>query len=59
MIETIGLLPGDVIFSVNKTPIENIATLREMASTLQRGDTVVFQIERRMQLMYVPVEVPR
>ncbi len=59
MIETLGLLPGDVIFAVNKTSVENIANLREVAATLQQGDTVVFQIERSMQLMYVPVEVPR
>jgi serine protease Do len=59
MIEALGLLPGDVIFSVNQTPIESIANLRDTAEELQPGDTVVFQIERSMQLMYVPVEVPR
>jgi S1-C subfamily serine protease len=59
MIETLGLLPGDVIFAINETSVENITNLRDVAATLQPGDTVVFQIERRMQLMYVPVEVPR
>lgn len=52
MIETSGFLPGDVIFAVNQTPIRNLSDLRG-------GDTAVFHLERRRELVYVPVEIPR
>jgi serine protease Do len=57
MIESIGLLPGDVIFTLNRTPITGLSDLRSEAAKLQRGDTVVFHIERKQQLMYVAMRI--
>jgi serine protease Do len=57
MIEGLGLLPGDVIFFANKTPITDLSDLRSMAENLQESDTVVFHIERNRQLMYVAMRI--
>jgi serine protease Do len=57
MIESIGLLPGDVIFSINQTPVTGLSDLRSAANKLQKGDTVVLHIERQRQLMYVAMRV--
>jgi S1-C subfamily serine protease len=57
LIESLGLLPGDVIFLMNQTPITNLSELRTAAQSLQQGDTVIFHIERQRQLMYVPVQI--
>jgi serine protease Do len=57
MIESVGLLPGDVIFTINQTPITGLSDLRSAADELQSGDTVVFHIERNRQLMYVAVRI--
>jgi serine protease Do len=57
MVESLGLLPGDVIFSLNSSPITSLSDLRAAAEDLQAGDTVVFHIERQRQLVYVAVRV--
>jgi serine protease Do len=57
MIESVGLLPGDVIFAVNQQPIESLGDLRAAAEKLQPGEPVILHIERRWELMYVALEV--
>jgi serine protease Do len=57
MIESQGLLPGDVIFALNDTPITSLSDLRTAASQLQAGDTVVFHVERQQQLMFVAMRI--
>jgi serine protease Do len=57
MIESLGLLPGDVIFLLNQSPITGLSDLRAAAGKLQPGDTAVFHIERQRQLMYVAVRI--
>ncbi len=57
LVETLGLLPGDVIFLMNQTPITSLPELRSAAQSLQNGDTVIFHVERQRQLMYVPVQI--
>jgi serine protease Do len=57
MIESIGLLPGDVIFALNQQPIEGLADLRAAAEKLQPGEPVIVHIERRWELMYVALEI--
>jgi serine protease Do len=57
MIESLGLLPGDVIFALNRTPITSLSDLRAAAGQLLPGDTAVLHIERQRQLMYVALRV--
>jgi serine protease Do len=57
MIESLGLLPGDVIFALNRTPVTSLSDLRAAAGQLLPGDTVVFHIERQRQLMYVALRI--
>jgi serine protease Do len=57
LVESLGLLPGDVIFLMNQTPVTTLSELRSAAQSLQQGDTVIFHIERQRQLMYVPVQL--
>jgi S1-C subfamily serine protease len=57
LVETLGLLPGDVIFLMNQTPITSLPELRSAVQSLQQGDTVIFHIERQRELMYVPIQI--
>ena len=52
-----GLSVGDVIFSVNRTPVATIADLRRAIDALKIGDAVVLQLERRGTLQYVAFTV--
>lgn len=52
-----GLQPGDVIYSVNGTPVTTVPVLRKKLDEFQPGDTPVFQIERSGRLMFVAVEL--
>jgi serine protease Do len=49
--------PGDVIYEVNRKPIDGVKTLRALMGGLKPGDAVVVQIERFEQLMYVAFKV--
>jgi S1-C subfamily serine protease len=51
------LTSGDVIRSVNGTAVTSIEGLRSMMDNLSPGDSVVLQIERRRQFLYVPVDI--
>ena len=48
-----GLVPGDVIHSVNGTWINDLAGLRAALDPMKVGDPVVLQVERRSALIYV------
>jgi S1-C subfamily serine protease len=52
-----GLQAGDVIHSVNTTPIDKMETLRAVVERLKTGDPVVLQVERADGLMYVSFEM--
>jgi serine protease Do len=49
--------PGDVIHSVDGTPVDSLAELRAAVSGLKDGDPVVVQIERQGMLRFVAFEV--
>jgi serine protease Do len=48
-----GLLPGDLIISLNGEPVTNLAGLRESVGRLKSGDAVVFQVQRLERLTFV------
>lgn len=52
-----GLQPGDVIYSVNQTPIATVDALRKKVSEFKPGDEVAMQIERSGKLMFVAIEI--
>ena len=41
-----GLLPGDLIISLNGDSVKDLAALREALAKLKSGDAVVFQVQR-------------
>jgi serine protease Do len=52
-----GLTQGDVIFSVNGSPVTSVPALKRKLDEFKSGDEVVLQIQRSERLMFVPVEV--
>src|ERR1700683_1596992 len=52
-----GLQTGDVIHSLNTTPIPDMATLRTAVLALKPGDPVVIQVERSDGLTYLSFEM--
>jgi len=52
-----GLAQGDVVFTVNKTPVAGLSELRRTLETLQAGDPVVLGIDRRGELLYLAFTV--
>ncbi len=52
-----GLQTGDVIHSLNTTPIPDMATLRDAILHLKTGDPVVLQVERSDGLTYLSFEM--
>lgn len=51
------LEPGDVIYSVNRTPVTSVSALREALQQLKPDDPAVLQIERDGRLMFVALEL--
>jgi serine protease Do len=51
------LEPGDVIVSVNSTQISSLAELRSMVGQLPARSSVVFQVQRFGQLMFIALEL--
>src|ERR1700720_3116828 len=51
-----GPLPGDVIYSVNGTPVRSVDSLRLVLGDLKLGDALVLQVERMGSLHYVVLE---
>jgi serine protease Do len=52
-----GLEPGDVIHSLNQTPIKTVEQLQELVRNAKRGDPMVLQIERQGAFTYLPFEM--
>ena len=53
----VDLLPGDIIHTVNNTPIAVLSTFQEMVNAYKPGDAVVLQVERDGRLRYVAFEI--
>jgi len=51
------LAPGDVIYSVNGTPVTTVAALRESLDRLKANEPMVLQIEREGHLRYLDLEL--
>jgi PDZ domain len=51
------LRQGDIIFSLNSTPITSVEELRSAVAKLKAGDPVVMQIERQGKLHYLAFEM--
>ncbi|HWO56011.1 MAG TPA: trypsin-like peptidase domain-containing protein [bacterium] len=49
--------PGDVIYAVNRVPVESIRDLRAALDQLQSGDAVVAEVERGGALRYVALRM--
>jgi serine protease Do len=47
MADKAGIMVGDVIVKVNKTPITNVKELKRLKGDLEKADVVLFQINRR------------
>jgi serine protease Do len=53
-----GLQPGDVLHSLNRTPLDSLETLRKALAGLKPGDALVFSMERGGQLNYIALTNP-
>ncbi|PYV44447.1 MAG: peptidase S1 [Acidobacteria bacterium] len=51
------LQTGDVIYSVNRTPVKDVADLNDALKKVDLGDSVLLQIERHGQVMYQAFEL--
>jgi serine protease Do len=54
-----GPLPGDVIYSVNGTPVGSVDSLRLVLDNLKLADALVLQVERLGSLHYVVLEAEK
>jgi serine protease Do len=54
---TARLQAGDIIHSLNTTPMDSVEQLRTTVRALKPGDPVVLQIERKGKLQYVAFEM--
>ena len=50
-----GIQPGDVILSVNNTPVKSVAQLQELVS--KAGKRIAVLVQRDDAKLYVPVEL--
>ena len=53
----LGLTQGDVIYSVNGSPVTSIPALKRKLDEFKSGEEVVLQIQRSERLMFVSVEL--
>jgi len=51
------LQPGDVIYSVNGTPMSSIEAFKKKLDDFKAGSSIVLQVERSGRLTYVPIEL--
>jgi serine protease Do len=54
-----GPLPGDVIYSVNGTPVDSVGSLRSTLDDYKDADTIVLQVERLGSLRYLVLETDK
>jgi serine protease Do len=52
-----GLQTGDVIYSVNRTPVDSLSSLREALNQIKQHDSVVLQVERGGGLQWLAFEM--
>ena len=52
-----GLKPGDVIFTVNRTPVVGVNSLQAALDEVKPGDPIVLQMQRGARVMYLTVEL--
>ena len=52
-----GLNPGDVIYSVNGTPVVTVSSLKSKLDEYKSGQPVVMQVQRSGVLMFVTIEL--
>jgi serine protease Do len=52
-----ALAPGDVIYSVNGTPVTSLVALRQVLDRLKPNEPMVLQIEREGHLRYLDLEL--
>ena len=52
-----ALAIGDVIYSVNNTPVADIETLRKIVDAIKPGDPAVLQVERDGKLLFLALEL--
>jgi serine protease Do len=57
--QSIDLQPGDIIDSVNNSPVALLDTLRSTLNDMKPGDPVVLQIERDGRFQYLAFELDR
>ena len=48
---------GDVIYSINNSPVTHVASLRKQLDQLKDADSLVLQVERSGRLIYVTLEM--
>jgi len=48
-----GLAAGDIIYSVNRAPIKGLSDLHSLLDKVKSGDSIVLQLERHGELMYL------
>ena len=51
------LQPGDIILSLNRSPVTTLDGLRALVSGLRTGDAVALRIERGGRFQYVDFEM--
>lgn len=49
--------PGDVIYSINRVPVESIRDLRVTLATMKSGDAIVAEVERGGMMRYVALRL--
>jgi len=54
-----GPLPGDVIYSVNRTLVDSIDSLRAVLDDLKTADAIALQVERLGSLHYLVLETDK
>ena len=52
-----GLLPGDVIYTINQRSVGNLREMSKILDDLKVYDSVVIQIERQSQLQFIAFEL--
>ncbi len=52
-----GLQPGDVIYSVNGSPVSTVEALKKKLDDFKPGAAIVVQVERSGRLMFIPIEL--
>jgi S1-C subfamily serine protease len=53
-----GLVPGDLIISLNGEAVPSVEALRTLLGKMQPGSPTVLQIQRLDQLQFIVVELP-